>query len=519
MNPFRMNQPLMQIFVLFLCLSGLLWMPDAVQAQTADERVQTAVQAVERLAQSEIDQKAIVGAAIAIVHNDKVIYAKGFGEREIGKGAKVDADTVFQLASVSKPIGATVVAGLIGNGKITWDSKITDLDPNFEMFDPWVTREVTIRDMYVHRSGLPEHAGDLLEDLGYDREQVLHRLRYQKPDSSFRSTNAYTNFGLTAAAVAAAKAYGMNWEDASAEKLYKPLGMRSTSSRYSDYEGRANKAMPHVVVDGKWVQKYKRDPDAQSPAGGVSSSANDLAQWMRLRLANGKFDGKQVVDEKALLETQHPLMLTRFSPLNGLPGFYGLGMNVNYDERGRLRLGHSGAFALGVGTNISMVPSENLGIVVLTNSYPVGVAEGLAAAFTDLALDGKQSHDWLALFKKVFSDPAALGLNKGFDYSKSPPAKTAPLSNAAYVGAYSNHLFGDIDIREKNGALELVMGPKPLIMALKHYDRDTFVFEPIGENAAGLSGVVFHIGPNGKATDIVIEHLDENSQGLFIRKK
>ena len=130
--------------------------------------------------------------------------------REVGKSEPVNPDTVFQLASVSKPIGATVVAALVADEKISWDSKISDLDPTFAMYDPWVTREITIRDMYAHRSGLPEHAGDLLEDLGYDRAQVLYRLRFQKPESSFRTNYAYTNFGLTEAAVAAAKRMGWN---------------------------------------------------------------------------------------------------------------------------------------------------------------------------------------------------------------------------------------------------------------------------------------------------------------------
>jgi Beta-lactamase class C and other penicillin binding proteins len=131
----------------------------------------------------------------------------------------VDADTVFQLASVSKPIGSTVVAELVGEGKITWDSKLSALDPTFEMFDPWVTREITVRDMYAHRSGLPDHAGDLLEDIGFTRAEILFRLRYQHPDSSFRSHYAYTNFGMTEGAVAAVKPYRLEWEDACAQKI------------------------------------------------------------------------------------------------------------------------------------------------------------------------------------------------------------------------------------------------------------------------------------------------------------
>src|SRR5437660_11987077 len=192
-------------------------------------QVENASREVEKLAQKQIQENALPGLAIAVVFQDKVVYAKGFGVRDVNTKAPVDADTVFQLASVSKSVGSTVVAELVGEGKITWDTKLSELDSTFEMFDPWVTREITIRDMYAHRSGLPAHAGDLLEDLGFTRAEILYRLRYQRPDSSFRSHYAYTNFGMTEGAIAAAKACGLEWEDAAAQKLYKPLSMTSTS--------------------------------------------------------------------------------------------------------------------------------------------------------------------------------------------------------------------------------------------------------------------------------------------------
>jgi CubicO group peptidase (beta-lactamase class C family) len=322
------------------------------KSHVTSEQITHAIQELEKLAQKQIQENALPGLAIAVVFQDKVAYTKGFGVRDMNTKAPVDADTVFQLASLSKPIGSTVVAELVGEGKITWDSKLSVLDPAFTMFDPWVTREITIRDMYAHRSGLPEHAGDLLEDLGFTRAEILYRLRYQHPGSSFRSHYAYTNFGMTEGGIAAAKAYRLEWEEASEQKLYKPLGMISTSSRYADFMGRTNKALGHVLVDGKWVQKFKRDPDAQSPTGGVSSSVNNLAKWLRLQLANGKFDGKQIVDEKSLTETHHPQIRTGFNPFTQLPTFYGLGWNVSYDPEGRLRLNHSGAFGLGAATYV-----------------------------------------------------------------------------------------------------------------------------------------------------------------------
>jgi CubicO group peptidase (beta-lactamase class C family) len=502
-------------------LSLILAAPFCVAApeksRLSAEQVTHAVQEVEKLAQKQIDQNAVPGLAIAVVFQDKVVYAKGFGVRDVNTKTPVDADTVFQLASVSKPIGSTVVAALVGEGKITWDSKLSALDPTFEMFDSWVTREITVRDMYAHRSGLPDHAGDLLEDLGFTRAEILFRLRYQHPDSSFRSHYAYTNFGMTEGAIAAVKPYRLEWQEACAQKLYKPLGMTSTSSRYADFTARQNKALGHVLVNGKWVQKFKRDPDAQSPTGGVSSSVPDVAKWIRLQLANGKFDGKQIVGEKPLAETHHPHMLTGFNPFTSMPSFYGLGWNVSYDQQGRLRLNHSGGFDLGTATFVNLVPAEQLGIVVLTNGYPMGIPEALGTIFSDIALYGKPTQDWFPLYKQLYSNPATTGTVLGFDYSK-PPASPAPaLRNDAYLGNYANDFFGDIAIVEKNGGLAIVEGPKKLTFPMKHYDRDTFSYDTIGENAVGRSGITFTIGPDGQATQVIVENLNVRGEGTFKR--
>ena len=481
------------------------------------EQVTHAAQELEKLAQQKIQENAVPGLAIAVVFQDKVVYAKGFGVRDVNTKAPVDADTVFQLASVSKPIGSTVVAELVGEGKISWDSKLNALDPTFEMFDPWVTREITVRDMYAHRSGLPDHAGDLLEDLGFTRAEILFRLRYQRPDSSFRSHYAYTNFGMTEGAVAAVKPYRLEWDEACAQKLYKPLGMTSTSSRYADFTARQNKALGHVLVDGKWVQKFKRDPDAQSPTGGVSSSVNDVAKWIRLQLANGKFDGKQIVSEKPLAETHYAHMLTGYNPFTSMPTFYGLGWNVSYDQQGRLRLSHSGGFDLGAATFVNLVPAEQLGIVVLTNGYPMGIPEALGTIFSDIALYGEPTQDWFPLYKQRFSDPATTGTVSGFDYSKPPASPTPALKNGAYLGKYANEFFGEIAIVEKDGGLAIVEGPKKLTFPLKHYDRDTFTYDTTRENAVGRSGVTFTIGPDGQATQVVVENLNVHREGTFKR--
>ena len=456
----------------FVNLLGLITLFTALPAQrqgggthTTLDRVNQAVRETQRLCEEQIKNDTVPGLAIAVVFQDQVVYAGGVGVRDVNTREPVNADTVFQLASLSKAISSTVMAELVSEGKISWDSRISDLDPDFAMYDPWVTREITIRDFYAHRSGLPANAGDALEILGFNREQILHRLRYQKPDSSFRSHWVYTNFGVIEAAVAALKADNLTWEDGAEQKLFRPLGMNSTSSRYADFSAKANKALGHVQVDGKWVQKYKRDPDPQSPAGGVSSSVNDLAKWMRLQLANGQFEGKQIVDEKALAVTHSPQIFMWFDPLNELPVFYGLGWIINYDTEGRLHLWHGGIFTSGAGTIVQLVPSEHFGIVVLTDAFPPGVGQGLAFTFTDVALYGKATRDWLPYFKKMYS-AATLGVGTG--YSKPPAAPGPALATSAYLGTYTNDLYGEIQIIGQGDGLAIVEGPAKLTFPLKH---------------------------------------------------
>ena len=480
--------------------------------------VAEAVAKVRALASQAIAAHAVPGLAIAVVFEDKVVWSGGFGVRDAAGAAPIDADTVFQLASLSKPLASTVVAELVGEGKIAWDSKIADLDPGFRMADPWITSQVTLVDLFSHRSGLPDHAGDLLEDMGYSRAEVLRRLRYQKGGGAFRDSYAYTNFGLTEAGVAAAGAYGLIWEDASQAKLYGPLGMTSTSSRFADFLSRPDRARGHVKVNGQWVAKYQREPDPQSPAGGASSSVNDMTKWMRLQLADGRFEGRQVVDAKALAETHAPQARSGTNHLTGAPAFYGLGWGVSYDGEGRLRLSHSGAFSTGASTAVSLVPAEHLGVIVLTNAAPVGVAEGLTFAFVDQALYGRQTQDWTALFAKVFADLASPGVSPGVDYSK-PPAKPSPaLGEAAYLGTYANDYFGDVRVIDQAGRLAMVMGPDKTTFPLTHFDRDTFTYQTAGENAVGPSGVTFTLGPDGRATAVTVENLNVDGDGAFPRK-
>jgi len=503
--------------LLLCCLPTIAKAEDSPKTDVTPERVQVALEKLTALANKTLKDTGVPGIAIAVVHRDAVIYKQGFGVRQAGKPDRIDPDTVFQVASMSKPIASTVLAALVGEGAIGWDDRVIDHDAGFRMYDPLVTREVRLRDLLCHRSGLPDHSGDLLEDMGYDRQEILRRLRFQPPDSSFRTQFAYTNFGYSEAGYAAAKALGESWEELAAKKLFAPLGMNSSSYRFADYAKAKNRALLHVRVDGQWTAKNTRQPDAQAPAGGASSTLNDLARWMRLQLNDGKWEGKPLIAASALADTHTPQIVTGFSTEQGRVSSYGLGWIVSVERGGKVFWKHSGAFSLGMRTEVAIFPTEQLAIVVLSNAAPTGVPEGLVESFFDLVLYGQPQRDWVEFANRMFDEETKKDLGKERDYSH-PPAQPLPaLKPAAYAGKYANDFFGTIEIEENKGALVLRMGPQRMPFPLRHWDRDTYIFQPTGESAGGLSGVRFSITPDRKADQVLIENLNIHGQGVFVR--
>ena len=483
----------------------------AAATPLAPNAVADAVAKLDGIADELMAASGIPGMAVAVVHGGKTVYAKGFGVRDTRTGQPVDADTVFQLASLSKPLAATVVAHQVGIGAIGWDTPVVERLPWFALSDPAVTRMVTVGDFFAHRSGLPDHAGDVLEDLGYDRATVLERMRLL-PLDPFRTTYAYTNFGLTAAAQAVAVSSGRSWEDLSAEVLYRPLGMTSTSSRFADFESRPNRAVGHVKADGSYEPRYTRDPDAQSPAGGVSASVTDMTHWLTMMLADGSYNGSSVVDGSALLPALTPQMVSNPADEPAMrSGFYGYGFNIATSPAGRVHFSHSGAFELGAATNMVIIPAADVAIVALTNASPSGIPETLTAEFADLVEFSEVRSDWRKLYAGAF---AAMGQPFGELAGKQPPGSPVPArALAAYTGAYSNDYWGLATVAEKDGGLVLSLGPRPDTYALKHWDADTFTMSFVSENfpPRGVSGVSF-IGDA-----MTVEFLDGDGMGSFTR--
>ena len=475
-----------------------------------DNAVDNAVAKLDGMVDDLMKKSGIPGMAVAVVHGGKTVYAKGFGVKDVRSGDKIDPDTVFQLASLSKPLSATVVAQQVGQSAIGWDTPVVSKLPWFALSDPVVTRMVSVGDMFSHRSGLPDHAGDMLEDLGYERRYVLERLRQLSLDP-FRISYAYTNFGLTAGAEAVAGGAGKPWEDLADEVLFHPLGMASTSFRFTDYQARPDRAVGHIHVDGRYEPLYVRDPDPEAPAGGASSSVNDMTRWLTMMLANGSLEGKQIVDPKALLPAVTPqIVSSRATEAAMRSGFYGYGFNVAPTSAARMELSHSGAFELGSGTNFVILPSADVAIVALTNATPSGVPESLTAQFADLVQFGEVREDWYKLYGDIFKQ---MEQPTGSLVGQKPPANPAPAAPpASYVGTYNNDYWGPARVTENDGKLHLALGAK-LDVPLDHWDGNIFTYSWVSENSPP--------GTISKATfdgsKLTLEYYDTFGKGTFTR--
>ncbi len=477
--------------------------PDAYVARPIPAgQIDAAIAGLDAMVTGVLERTAIPGMSVAVVRDGKVVYAKGFGVKEVGKPDVIDADTVFQLASLSKSIGSTCVSAAVSKGLVAWSDPVTKYLPDFRLSDPEITKRLTIADLYAHRSGLPGQAGDDLEGFGFDRRQVLDRLR-QFPLAPFRISYGYTNFGMTTGGQAVAAAAGLPWEKLCADRLYTPLGMSSTSSTYADFTGRANRATLHFRSgEKKFEPLYVRDADAQSPAGGVSSSANDMAKWLMMNLANGKVGEEQLIKPDVLLESHRAQISNAPAETpESRSRSYGYGFNVETTSTGHVKLGHSGAFYVGAGTAFAMLPAAGVGIVVLTNGSPVGAAEAITTSFSDLVRTGAVERDWLDFYGPIFG-----GLFVNHSSVANPaPANAAPARDLnSYVGTYTNAYAGDVLVIRDGDQLTLSIGPKGLSAPLTHYDGDTFSWLAPGGNGDPISAVTFS-GGAGAAQRVDVE--------------
>lgn len=492
---------------------------DAVTLPGAlDEQVQIALEQLPEIAQRGLDATGVPGMSIAVVFQDEVVFADGFGVREVGTNEGITPDTVFQIASLSKPLSATAVSAAIAEGDVSWETPIRTLLPEFEYSDPTVTELATIGDAFSHRTGLITGAGDDLEDLGFDRDTILQRLRLQ-PLDNFRSTYHYSNFGLTVGAEAVAAARDQEWEDLVAELVFDPIGMESTSARHDDFLSHPDRALLHAVIDGEYVAEFDRDPDAEAPAGGVSSTANDLAQWLRVLLGEGELEGTQIADREALIAAMSPQIVSSH-PATGIerPAHYGHGFNASPLVSGRMSISHSGAFVLGAATNFQVVPELDLGIVVLTNGAPIGLPEAVSASFLDIVQFGDVTRDWVADFGAFFG-PMMGPVGDLVDVDRPANPEAAP-SDASLIGDYVSPYFGPLTVERDGEMLMARLGVDGSVaLELEEWDGATFAYSPISESApwGSRATATFEVGGDGAASRLRLSSFDGTGLGTFTR--
>lgn len=484
-----------------------------------NEKLAEILPQISAYANEAVERTNLPGLVLAVVQGDEVILMETIGTRKVGEDLPVTPNTVFQFASLSKPTTSSLVAAVVGKNLIQFSDPVSQYEVGLVMNDAWLTSHVQVDDLLSHRSGLPDHAGDYLEDLGYPVEMILERVGLLEPLYPFRDGYAYTNFGFTAGGLAAANAVGLPFEELAEQFLFEPLGMAQSSFRFTDFQNAEERAYTHVQTsDGVWEAKFVREPDAQAPAGGLSTTVSDFSRWMRMIVNGGEFEGKQIVEKEALVETWRPHSQTGFNPTTYHAHFYGMGWNVSHTGLG-LRLSHSGAFALGTRTAVYLYPDQKLGIVTATNGGGHGIPEAMGMIFDDLLLRGEVQRDWIGFANENYVMMEAETFEYEVDLATAP-ADPGPAGDLAdYVGEFSNDYFGVVQVADNEGVLTLTIGPKPAVFELSHWDGDTFLFQPMGENAGGPGAVEFQRADDGVVSSIFVPFFNVNGSGTFLRQE
>lgn len=446
------------------------------------------------------------GIAVAIVQGDSVLWAGGYGVKDVRTREPVDERTLFAVASTSKAFTAAALGMLVDEGNLSWDDRVTDRLPGFQLKDPWVTREVTIRDLLTHRSGLPR--GDRLWYASpFDREEVVRRVRYLDPAWSFRSTYGYQNIMFLTAGELLEEVTGVSWDEFLQKRIFGPLGMDATTTTTRGMADDPDAATPHVLLDGQVTPVPWRNFDNVGGAGAVNSSALDMAQWLRLQLGHGVYGGRRLLSDSVVKEMHTPQMVIRMSETteNLFPDThfqaYGLGWTLQ-DYRGRKIVRHGGSLD-GMRTQVGMIPEEDLGVVVITNLNNSWVPQVVLYHVFDAFL-GPAGKDWNQAMYAVYLESEREAEARRAEEEASRVRGTSPsLKLEAYTGTYADTLYGDARVRLRDGALFLEVGPF-FTGELEHWHFDTFRASWEDEQL-GRAWVEFHLDRRGRVSEMVVE--------------
>ena len=449
--------------------------------------------------QQSITDWGIAGLALAIVHNDSVVYERGFGVREVGKPDRVDAHTLFAIGSNSKLFTATIAGMMVDAKKMRWDAPATTYLPSFQLYDPWVTREITLRDLLSHRSGLGRRGDMLWYGSPFDRSEILRRIRYLKPNSSFRAQYGYQNIMVMAAGEATAAAAGRSWDDLVKERIFQPLGMAASNTSVRELAAATDVATPHLLRDGKLSAIRWRNIDNIGPAGSINSDVDDMAKWLRFLLAGGKVGDRQLLATATLREIASPQTIVpspddTLSPSTHFHA-YGLGVGM-YDLLGVKVMSHTGGID-GMLSQVTWVPERRLGFVILTNTEGHNNVYGaIGRRILDLYL-GAPPRDWSAIMLAQTRTQETEQKAAQDRLEAARPADSKPsVSIDRFAGQYSNDMYGDVTVSLAAEKLVLQFGPS-LAGDLEPWARDSYKIV-WRDRREGTGLVQFVVDPVGK---------------------
>ncbi|HJZ92101.1 MAG TPA: serine hydrolase [Gemmataceae bacterium] len=467
---------------------------------------------LDKLVSAAVEKFEVPGAAVAVVKDDKVVYLKGVGVRKKGEPDPVTPDTVFAIASCSKAFTATGVAILVADGKMAWDDPVRKHLEWFRLSDPAADREVTVRDLLCHRTGMPRH--DMLwAATELTAEEYARAYGRAKNSTSFRSTWEYANVPFTTAGLASAHAAGGDWPTLIRTRIFEPLAMKSAYCSAREALADPDHAIPHNRhKDGKIAPVARADVDSVRGAGSINASARAMAQWLRFQLADGTFEGKKLIPANTLAETRTAQMTVRregrwkiFYPDKATRHLnYGLGWFV-HDYRGHFTCSHGGTLD-GFRAQTVLIPDKKLGIVVFGNLTPSSFPEALSKTLIDAML-GLPSDDWNTFYKgqdaiQEFTRVGEAATRAAARKKDTKPSRDLP----AYAGTYDEPAYGKAEVAAETDGLKVRWGR--LTWKLEHYHFDTFtgtVASPPDEVVRYQRqkfDVQFRLGTNGEVEGV-----------------
>jgi CubicO group peptidase (beta-lactamase class C family) len=411
--------------------------------------------------------------AIAVVKDDSVVFAKGYGVLQKGSVQPANEHTRFAIGSTTKAMTSALLAMLVDEGKLKLDDPVTKYIPELQLYDPWVTRELTIRDLLTHRSGLPGTDLFWATNWKYSEADIIRRLRYIQPTASFRSEWQYHNVMYALNGVIIERVTGMPWEQVIKARIFTPLGMNETEPLVSMIMGKPNVAVPHALINDSVTVVPVRSTDGVASAGSVWSSVSDMARWMRFVIDSGRIGDKRLIQQRTFAELITPQIQ---APMEEYPALqlakpdyfsYGLGWFIQ-DYRGQQVWMHTGSIN-GLCAIIGIEPNKRLGVYVLENLDHAELRHGLMYSVFDLFENGPR-RDWSKDLEPIFArQRTTVAVAQSGRATSSPPS--LPLER--YTGTYVDSAYGDVHVTLENGVLQAAVVTDAAV-PLEHVNFEAF---------------------------------------------